>query len=674
MATIQKHTACNRDCPDACGIIATIDDGRIVRLQGDPAHPVTQGFLCHRTSRFLDRQYDPARITSPLRRRGDALVPISWDEALGEIADKMLAVRGESGPAAIMYYRCGGSMGILKGVCDYYFERFGPVTGKSGDVCTGAGDAAQMEDFGDAESHDLFDLLNSRTIVLWGKNLHVSSVHLLPVIRAARERGAKLVSIDPIHHRTADLCDLSVQLRPGGDAALALGVARIFFETGVADPKAREYCDHLDEFRALVFSHTTSAWADLAGVPVESLLAVADAYGQRPAALLIGWGLQRRRNGSATVRVLDALAAISGNLGIPGGGVSWYFKRRGAFDLSFARRGEVAPRLLPEPLLGPAILEAANPPVRVLWITAANPVAMLPESRTVARALETRELTVVVDSFLTDSARCAHIVLPTTTMLEEDDLLGAYGHHWLVESRPVVASPEGVKTDYEIIQELARRTGLADEFSDDVETWKRRVLQRVSHKGASLDDLRRGPVRNPLASELLYVDRRFPTSTGKVNLIHRVDAQPTPVTAERPLLLMALSTADAQASQGPAAAQQGPATAVVHPEMASGFRDGQAARLESEIGEMIVVLKFDARQRRDVVLMDKGGWLSAGRCANALVKAQVTDAGGCAVYYDTPVRLLPVPESGSATRSPQSPVLKGRGLNKSPGERGTSVP
>ncbi len=641
-ATIQKKTACNRDCPDACGIIATIDDGKVVRLQGDPDHPVTQGFLCHRTSRFLDRQYDPSRITTPLRRRGTEFVPISWEEALDEIAAKLIAVRAESGPAAIMYYRCGGTMGILKAVCDYYFERFGPVTGKSGDVCTGAGDAAQMEDFGDEESHDLFDLYNSKTIVLWGKNLHVSSVHLLPIVKAAQARGAKLVSVDPIRHRTADLCDLFVQPRPGGDSALALGVARVFFETGNADPNASQYCDNFDEFRALAHSRTTAEWADLAGVSLESLLALAEAYAQGPAALHIGWGMQRRKNGSATVRVIDALAAISGNIGIPGGGVSYYFKRRGAFDTSFARRDEVAPRLLPEPLFGPAILGANDPPVRVLWITAANPVAMLPESRTVARAIESRELTVVVDSFLTDSARLAHIVLPTTTLLEDDDLLGAYGHHWLIESRPVVQPPAGVKSDYEIIQELAQRTGLAHEFADDIDTWKRRVLRNVADKGASLDDLRRGPVRNPLAGNLLYVDRKFPTPTGKVNLVRTVDPQPTPVTAERPLLLMALSTADAQASQWLASAQQGPATAVVHPEAAPQFQDGGLARLESEVGEMTVVLRFDATQRRDTLLMDKGGWLSAGRCANAIVKAQLTDAGGCAVYYDTPVRLLPV--------------------------------
>ena len=179
-------------------------------------------------------------------------------------------------------------------------------------------------------------------------------------------------------------------------------------------------------------------------------------------------GLQRRRHGSATVRVLDALGAVSGNLGIPGGGVSYYTKRRGAFDLSFARRDEVAPRLLPEARLGRAILEARDPPIRAVWISSANPVAMLPESRTVAAALAGRELTVVVDSFLTDTARLAHYVLPTTMLLEEDDLLGAYGHHWLVESRPVVPPPPGVKSDLDIIRALADRTGLGDAFADDV--------------------------------------------------------------------------------------------------------------------------------------------------------------------------------------------------------------
>ncbi|MEN9667173.1 MAG: hypothetical protein RLZZ326_3536, partial [Planctomycetota bacterium] len=311
-----------------------------------------------------------------------------------------------------------------------------------------------------------------------------------------------------------------------------------------------------------------------------------------------------------------------------------------AFDLSFARRDEVAPRLLPEACLGRAILEASDPPIRAVWISSANPVAMLPESRTVAAALAGRELTVVVDSFLTDTARLAHYVLPTTTLLEEDDLLGAYGHHWLVESRPVVPPPPGVKSDLDIIRALADRTGLGDAFAADVDTWKRRVLSKVADRGASLDDLRRGPVRNPLAATLMYPDRVFPTPTGKVNLVHEVPLDAPRGTPLRPLLLMALATERAQGSQWLPAQQEGPATATVHPAAAAGFAAGDLARLESEIAEIVVRLAFDPRQRPDVVLMEKGGWLSAGRCANALIRGEETDAGGCAVYHDTPVRLL----------------------------------
>ena len=150
---IQKKTACNRDCGDACGIVATIEDGRVTRLQGDPDHPVTQGFLCHRTSRFLERQYDPDRITTPLVRKGDGFEPISWDEALERISQSMLRIREESGGAAILHYRCGGSMGLMKSVTDGCFEAFGPITIKSGDICTGAGDHAQNVDFGCIFSH-----------------------------------------------------------------------------------------------------------------------------------------------------------------------------------------------------------------------------------------------------------------------------------------------------------------------------------------------------------------------------------------------------------------------------------------------------------------------------------------------------------------------------------------
>jgi anaerobic selenocysteine-containing dehydrogenase len=579
---------------------------------------------------------------TPLVRRGGELRPVAWGDALDLIAEKMLRIKSESGGAAILHYRSGGTLGILKHLNDRFFALFGPCAVKSGDICSGAGDAAQLTDFGDEDSNDLFDLLNAKTILIWGKNPHVSSVHLIPVLKQARQQGARLVTIDPVRHRGADLSQLYVQPRPGGDIALALGLARRLFETGKTDPEAEGYCDHLDAFRALAFSREASAWAALADVTQAEIEKIADWYAAGPSAILVGWGMQRKANGSATVRMLDALGAISGNLGVAGGGVSFYFKRRGAFDTSFGANGDgPPPRQILEPLLGRQILDASEPPIRMVWVTAGNPVAMLPDSHTVKRALETRELTVVVDAFLTDTARAAHVVLPTTTMLEDDDLVGAYGHHWLGEVRPVVPAPDGVKTDYAIAQALAERVGLSEHFADEIETWKRRSLARVSDQGAALSSIRDGYVRNPLAPKVLFADRKFKTPTGRVNLVRDADPEPARPTAERPLLLMAFSTEKAQSSQwAHPHAQDGPALATVHPEAAAGFTDGSIVGLESDAGAMTVRLRFDARQRRDVVLLAKGGWLRDGTCANALIPARATDAGGGAAYYDTPVRLV----------------------------------
>lgn len=637
-----RRTTCNRDCPDACSILATVEQGRVTRLAGDPDHPVTQGFLCYRTSHFLQTQYAPDRLRTPLLRRGDTLVPVSWDEALDVAAERLLRIRAESGPAAIFHYRSGGSLGLLKLVVDYFFELFGPVTIKRGDICSGAGDAAQQLDFGEEDSHDLFDLEQARHILLWGKNVAVSGPHLIPVLRRARERGARLVLIDPVHHRTVGLCERFIQLRPAGDFALAMAVAQVLFQRGWVDPEAERYCDHLDRFGALCQSRTLSDWCQEADVTPEEAIDLAARLSDRPAAILVGWGMARRRIGGAIVRALDALGAISGNLGISGGGVSYYFKRRGAFDTSFVRGAAVAPRTVCEPLLGAEVLRMADPPIRAIWVTAGNPVAMLPESLTVQEALRTREFVVVVDSFLTDTARLAHLVLPTTTLLEADDLLGAYGHHYLGVARPVVPPPEGVRSDLEIVQALAARVGLGDALAGDAAAWKRRLLApKLGPHGVTLEDLERGAVRNPLAPRILFADRTFPTPTGRVNLICEAPpAGPAPP-PDYPLWLLSLSTEWSQASQW-ARPVHGPAQVTVHPAAAGGLPDGALARLESQVSSMIVRVRHDPRQRRDVAIVPKGGHLRDGRCANALIRAATTDLGEGGALYDERVRIVPL--------------------------------
>lgn len=632
--SIVKKTACPRDCPDACGLLVTIENGRVTRLQGDPDHPVTQGFICQRTSRYPDRQNSAERLTSPLIRRSKSaeFEKIGWDEALDVLADRMRQFIDESGGASIFHHRCGGSMGIMKHVGDHFFERLGPVTVKSGDVCSGAGEAAQLKDFGVFDSSDFFDLHNAKTIFLWGKNVFVSSIHLIPELKKARENGARVVLIDPVHHQTASLADSYVQCRPGGDAAIAMGIARWLFENEGVDSAADSYCDHLPEFRELVFSKSHEEWAAAADIEPPQLQALAATYAAGPTTSLIGWGLQRRRHGAATIRSIDALAAVSGNLGIAGGGASFYYVRRDAYDFSFSD-GYEPPRTIPEPLFGQGILDASDPPVRMAYVWGANPVAMLPDSEKIARALRTREFTVVVDPFLTDTAQCADLVLPTTTFLEEDDFIGSYGHHFLHEVRPVVDAPDGVLSDHEIFRRLSRRLGIADGFDMDASAWKDRLLRKLKKAGVGREAFDAGAVANPFASRVLFEDRKFGTPSGKVNLLTELHEE-LRSPAKVGMRLTAVSTRKSQASQWPAGAQVGPATATVNPIAAEGFVDGDTVRLSSDKGELTVKLKFDSQQRSDVLLMEKGGWHSAGRSANSLIEAELTDDGECAVYYD----------------------------------------
>jgi len=644
VATELRKTACNRDCPDACGLVVTVEDGTVTRIGGDPDHPVTRGFICTRTSQFPALQNAPDRVTAPLRRTPSGFAETTWDEALREIASRLLAIRTESGPAAILHYRSGGSLGLLKSVTDLFWEQFGPVTTKSGDVCSGAGDAAQEADFGEEEAHDLFDLLNAKHVLLWGKNPNVSSIHLLPVLREAKRNGTQVILIDPVRHKAASLADRVVMPRPGGDFALAMAVAARLFEAGHADPAAPSFCDHVDAFRALALSKGSAGWGRDADVLPEDVVAIAAALADRPCSIQVGWGMARRMNGSAIVRALDALGAVSGNLGIPGGGVSFYFKRRGAFDLSHLSKKY--PRTIPEPLLGAGIRAAKDPPIRAVWVTAGNPVAMLPDSATVAQALETRELVVVADSFLTDTARRAHFVLPTATLVEDDDLLGAYGHHWLAASTPAVAPPKGVRTDLEIVQALAAaidaKTGTSEEkISSKVRgtarEWKERLLSRVAREGITAASLERAAVRNPLVGTVLFADRKFATATGRANLVHSTPPGP-PEEPGFPLWLFSNSTEKSQSSQW-AGAPPDALTATCHPEAAAGFADGERVFVESAIGRVTAVLKLDPAQRRDVVIVPKGGHFDRGTSANALIRARLTDAGEGAAYQDCRVRI-----------------------------------
>lgn len=638
VSVTNRITTCSRDCPDVCALEAEVVNGRLVGLKGVKDDPVTKGFLCPRTTRFVERQHAPDRIRTPLIRRSGELLAATWDEALDLCAQKLAQARSDYGGSSILHYKSGGNMGYLRALTSTFFEQFGPVTVKRGDICSGAGEWAQETDFGLCDSSDPEDLFNSRLIVIWGKNIHTSSVHLLPIVLEAKRKGAVVVGVDPVPTKASRLAQLFLTPRPGTDSQLALATVSHLVEHNGVDPEAHLYCDHLDEFLEMACSVPFAERMKRCGLTEQEGRAFAELYAQHsPSSILVGWGAPRRPNGADTVRVLDALAAVSGNVGRPGSCASFYYQRRRHFSSQALPPPREPARTFSETCLGKEILQA-DPAVRLIWVTGGNPAAMLPDSATVAEAFRQVDFKVVVETHHTDTTALADVVLPTLTLVEDDDLLGAYGNHYLRVSQPVIA-PEGeARHELWIFQELCRRLNLGDFLEGSPREWKDRLLSQEVDRRV-LDG---AVVRQPGAPKVVFEGRRFPTASGKVQLITHEPELPRDPVVGYPFRLMAVSHPDSQSSQWsvePPAIPEAQISDSLGPE----WPDGQEALLESAKGSFKVKLTRVAGLHPELVVLPKGGsGLFGGWCPNDLIEAVETDHGGGASFYDEPVRLTPL--------------------------------
>jgi len=354
------RTTCTLDCPDTCSIIAEVEDGRVVRLKGDPDHPITAGFLCGKVATgYLDRYNSPDRLLHPLRRvgpRGDGRWErIGWDEALDLVASQIRAAVDRYGSLAVLDYGRAGSHGVLKLLNRRFFNLLGGATTTCGSLCVGAIQAAQTADFGGREPHDWPDLEHSRAVLVWGRDPAKSHIHLLPFLKRARAGGAPLILIEPFLTQTATFVDLHLRPRPGGDGYLAIGIAKRLFARGLVDQAyMAARVANLEDYRALLDGYTMDQVSRLSGVPIGEIEQAAEIYGtRRPAAILVGYGVNNYRRGPQAYRLIDALAAITGNVGRPGGGVS---HGRGLYDAKAVLTADIeghrlarASRALPQP-------------------------------------------------------------------------------------------------------------------------------------------------------------------------------------------------------------------------------------------------------------------------------------------------------------------------------------
>ena len=532
------HAACPHDCPDACGVLITVEDGRATKIQGDPSHPVTRGFLCAKVAKYLDRVYSTDRVLYPMKRvkpkgppagespaAAQAFERISWDVALDEIASRFRNISSEFGSEAILPYSYGGTLGALNGTSmdRRFFHRLG-ASQLARNICSAAGEAGLKSVIGIKTGTEPEQFARSRYIIAWASNILGNNVHLWPFIVEARRKGAKLVVIDPYRTRTAACADWYLPINPGTDAALALGMMHVIINERLYDADyVAQHTVGFDQLREKVQEYPPERVETWTGIAASDVIKLAREYATtRPAVIRLNYGVQRSEGGGMATRAITMLPCITGSWKEVGGGLQ--LSTSGTFGLNREAldRTDLMQKSLGRPArtinmveLGKALNTLKDPPVKALFVYNSNPAAVCPNHNDVIRGLQRPDLfTVVHEQFFTDTVDYADIVLPATTFFEHKDLQAAYGHYYLQMSHQAIEPLGECRSNVEVFRVLAERMGFQEEcFKDSVDQMIDSVLDSGNPRlqGIDRDRLQReGHVR-------LNFERQFLASESQVS-------------------------------------------------------------------------------------------------------------------------------------------------------------
>ncbi|WP_280146132.1 molybdopterin oxidoreductase family protein [Bacillus amyloliquefaciens] len=481
-------SVCSLDCPDQCGLLVTKKDGKIVKIQGDPDHPVTSGNICNKVRHMAERIYDEKRLTAPLKRIGEKGVakfaPISWEEAINTISARWKELIAEEGAESILPYSFYGNMGKLaaEGMDRRFFHRLG-ASHLERTICSKAGSEGYNYTMGEGAGTDPEETIHAKLFIFWGINAVSTNMHQIMIAQKARKKGAKIVVIDVHKNQTGRLADWFIPIRPGTDAALALGIMHVLFDENLQDEAfLTEYTEGSEELKAHVKQYDPETVSVITGVKADDIRRLARMYGETsPSLIRIGNGIQHHDNGGMIVRTVACLPAVTGQWLNTGGGAIKHnsavlnYNRQALQrpDLLYGRK----PRSFNMNRLGSVLLET-NPPVRSLFIYGTNPAVVAPEANKVRKGLLREDLfTVVHDLFLTETAKYADIVLPAASAFESTDFYTSYWHHFIQLQKPVIEPYGDSKSNTEVFRLLARAMGFTErELQDSDEELIRQAL------------------------------------------------------------------------------------------------------------------------------------------------------------------------------------------------------
>jgi molybdopterin guanine dinucleotide-containing S/N-oxide reductase-like protein len=710
------HAVCSHDCPDSCAVLVTVNgQGRAIKVEGDPSHPVTQGFLCGKVAKYLDRVYSAERILHPLRRRAgvakgpltkgrelESFEQVSWDEALDAIASRLQKISDTYGSESILPYSYAGTIGVLGyGSMDRrFFHRLG-ASQLDRTICAEAGGQAFKLVYGQKLGTRNEDFPQAKLIIAWGANIHGTNIHLWPFVEQARRNGARLIVIDPYRTRTAGLADWHLAIRPGTDAALALGLMHVILRDGLEDREyIREMTHGFEQLAARVRDYTPECVARSTGLGAAEIEQLAREYATtKPAVLRMNYGVQRSENGGTAVRAIAMLPALTGAWSQTGGGAQLSMSGAFKFNMQAIERPDL---MLASPLgrearvvnmsrLGHALTELGDvaedgPRVHAIFVYNSNAAAVAPNQNAVRRGFERTDLfTVVHDLFLTDTTDYADYILPATTFLEHTDIQGAYGHYFVQRSDQAIEPLGEAHSNVWLFSQLAQRMGFAESCFRD--TPEEMILQALNPDES-------GHSRNPgmehitlaLLAEQGHIPLAFcshdeakpflpfsvkeslPTPSGKIEFysevlaaagadplpgfVPPVESRLGPDAGRFPLEFLPrkadnyMNTTFANLDGHRRMEAKTNHRLEIHPTDAAprGIGDGDAVRIWNDRGTLQLTALISERVPAGVVAgrLDWNKLSPGGRNVNALTSERLTDIGEAATFYSTLVEVARV--------------------------------
>ena len=665
-----KRTACPYDCPDGCGLLVETDGKNIYRVQGDPEHPVTRGFVCRKMAHYERTVHNPGRLVTPLRRTGKkgegAFEPISWDEAVDEITTRWKMLIGRYGAESILPYSYAGTEHMIQYGCgEAFFARLG-ATNLTRAICARAKDVGFEQIIGTTPGQNPRDLANCDYIIIWGSNVTATWIHAQAEIQKAKKLGAHVVLVETYRTPAASLADEVLLVRPGTDAYLALTMDRVLRDEGKADRAfLAEHALGWEEFLASLDGYTPEQAETVTGVAREALLRVARGFAAaKSPVILFGAGMSRHGNGSMAVRCVTTLAAVTGAFAKPYGGIMGNASSGGAYDGDLITRPDFQRehvRAVNMAHLGSVLCELRDPPIMSLYVYSSNPACIAPNQSDVLRGLAREDLfTVVHERFMTDTARYADIVLPADTAMEHGDLAASYGNLCIQKTDPVIAPLGECKSNFETFALLGRAMGFEEDyFYQSNEDLKNAVIAAETPWRAALSAENRARFAAGQAVLLPQSDPcAFATQSGKIEFLRPELPHPLPCYVSDPCgsYPLHLVVAPHQATLNSSFLER-PELVKARGPMVLGLSPQDAARRGIVSGDEIEVWNDLARVRFYAGVSEKvpagtvvaegvyaRGQTLCGLSVNALLGEALTDGGEAATLCGNTVDVRPAPK------------------------------